>query len=121
MIYAEIILLILTLWVSVGGFIFWFAWAGVSGLMDAYEEHLLTPPVIVAGKIAVFFGLLYDVCYNTVPASILFWEPPREYTLSERLRRLVHTSGWRKSLAVWIALNLVNPFSSNQAEPHIKL
>lgn len=65
-------------------------------------------------------GFLVDVLFQMTVATVLFWEWPKEWTLSMRLTRII--SGrtadkkgianyrWRVPLAVWIATNLVEPW-----------
>lgn len=72
-------------------------------------------------------GVLADVLFQMTVATVLFWELPKEWTLSMRLTRIiakrtadkkgVANYGWRVPLAVWIATNLVEPW----ARDHIGL
>lgn len=55
--------------------------------------------------------LLLDVAVNLVIGSLLFLEPPRWWTLSERLHyHAINNHGWRTSIAVWLCVNMLNPF-----------
>lgn len=72
-------------------------------------------------------GILADVLFQMTVATLLFWEWPKEWTLSMRLTRIIAKRtadkkgianyGWRVPLAVWIATNLVEPW----ARDHIGL
>lgn len=72
-------------------------------------------------------GLLLDVLFQITVATVLFWELPKEWTLSMRLTRYLAGRspdktanvdyGYRVKLAEWIARNLVEPW----ARDHIGL
>lgn len=61
----------------------------------------------------------WDIACNLLVLPVLFLEIPHEFTVSARLQRLVAGSpGWRRSLAVWFATVLINPYSPT---PHIRV
>lgn len=92
----------------------------VMGLERARDEGKLSPACVKAGMAFMYASLLWDVLCNLFVVSFVFLELPREATVSQRLRRLVQqTPGWRRSLATWFAVNLLNPFSNGG--PHITL
>jgi hypothetical protein len=92
----------------------------VMGLQRAHDEQKLKPWAIKAGTVFMYFGLLWDVLCNVLIATVVFLEFPREATISQRLRRLVQSpQGWRKSLAIWFAESLLNPFSNGGPHVHI--
>lgn len=100
-------------------FFFWLLWIVIMGLSRARDEGRLSPLMIKIGTATAYMGLVWDVLCNIFICSFLFIEFPREATLSQRLRRLVMLTGWRSDLALWIAVNLVNPFSVDKNDPHI--
>lgn len=105
-------------------FIFWLLWIVVMGLSRAKDEGRLTQPVIFFGTAVAYGALVFDVLCNIFICTILFLEVTnyiKEPTLSARVRRLVFASGWRQKLALWIAVDLINPFSVDQTNPHIKV
>lgn len=102
-------------------FSFWLLWIIISGLSRAAKEDRLSPLIIHIGVAVAAFGLAWDVLCNILICTFLFLDFPREPTLSQRLRRLVVSTGWRKSLAIWFAVSLVNPFSIDRNDPHIHI
>jgi hypothetical protein len=62
----------------------------------------------------------WDVLCNFLVLPVIFLELPHEFTVSARLQRLVNDNrpSWRRSLAVWFATTLINPYSPT---PHIHL
>lgn len=92
----------------------------VMGLQRAQEAGTLAPWAVTVGTGFMYAGLLWDVICNLFVATAIFLEFPREFTVSARLRRLVkNPDGWRKRLAKWFSVNLLNPFSNNG--PHIPI
>ena len=92
----------------------------VMGLDGANKQGKLPPWFVKVGKVFAAVGLVWDVLCNVFITTFIFMELPREATISQRLRRLVQQpTGWRKPLAVWFSVNLLNPFS--YGKPHIKI
>ena len=102
-------------------FILWLLWIVVMGLSRARDEGRLAPSTIRVGKFVGYAALVWDVFCNMLPCTLFFLQLPHEPTLSQRLRRLVMTAGWRSKLATWVAVELVNPFSVDRNSPHIQL
>ena len=115
----------IALWLVLGSFgslfCFWLLWIVIMGLSRAKDEGRLSPAMVKIGTATSYFGLVWDVLCNIFLCSWIFIEFPREATLSQRLRRLVMTTGWRQRLALWVSVELVNPFSVDRNDPHIHL
>jgi len=62
----------------------------------------------------------WDIACNLLVVPVIFLELPHEFTVSARLQRHVNDNrpSWRRSLAVWFAVTLINPYSPT---PHIHL
>lgn len=102
-------------------FLLWLLWIVVAGLSRASQERRLSPLITHVGVAVAAFGLAYDALCNVLICSFIFFDLPREATLSQRLRRLVTSTGWRSRLAIWFAVNLINPFSADRNDPHIHI
>lgn len=82
----------------------------------AWQAKRLTRTAIVLSIIPLLVGIATDVLLNLV-ASLAFLEWMPTWTLSQRVQALVDTgTGWRKTLALWVA-GLLN--SLTQGAPHI--
>jgi hypothetical protein len=101
-------------------YLLWAVFLAAMDLDEARNAGMLTLPVKILGYPLIVAGLLVDLLVDWGPATLLFLEFPREYTVSDRLGRLVRTTGWRQSLALWIAMNLLNSVSG-KGTPHIDL
>lgn len=51
-------------------------------------------------------GFLVDVVYNLVWGSILFIEPPKQFTLTQRIKRHTDKATWRGKIARLICAKL---------------
>lgn len=82
------------------------------------ELGLLNPVTSAIGYTIMYIGLILDIEANIIVASVVFMELPRELTISARVKRLVRgEDGWRRSLAIWVARVLLNPYSGSK--PHV--
>jgi hypothetical protein len=94
-------------------FIFYLA---VMSLQRARDAGKLTRPVYYLSLPILYVGLLIDFLVNTLTASVLFLELPKEWNVSARVKRhFFESTGWRHVLAVWIAVSLLNPFDPSGA------
>lgn len=96
----------------------WILFLAVMNLQRARDAGTLSPVALTFGKIILAVGLILDCLGNFAVLTVLFLEIPNEFLITPRIQRHVNGDGWRKKLAVWFAVNLLNGFS---VSPHIKL
>jgi hypothetical protein len=103
-------------------FILWLMFVVAMALKLANKQNRLTVGMVTFGKRFVIVGQIYDVLCNILCASVIFFEEPREATVSQRLQRLVVASrwAWQRRLAIWFAVVLMNPFCEPD-DPHIRI
>ena len=100
--------------------ILWLLYLAVMALQRANTAKPLTGIPRILAYTVLLAGWFWDFIYNITIGSIVLLDLPREFTLSQRLGRLARgPEGWRKRAAVWIATNLLNPFSNGG--PHVEL
>lgn len=90
-------------------------WALYLSVMQLRRVRDSLHPVAKANAhVLLFIGLLFDLVLNVVIGSILFWDVPREWTLTKRLKRchIEFAGTWRVSIARWICAHLLNQFDS---------
>lgn len=75
-----------------------------------YRWHDLTLATKVLAVPIVFVGVIVDITFNFFLGSILFFDMPKEATLSQRVSRLKKGDGWRATLARWVCDSLLDPF-----------
>lgn len=91
-------------------YLLWVHYVAVMRLMQVRDAGQLTPAMKAIGYPALVVGLLLDLIVNTVVATALFLELPREWTVSGRLWRLSNSpSSWRQRTALWLRVNLLDP------------
>lgn len=88
----------------------WVLYLAVMNLRRAKHAGLLTRTAYVMGLPMLGVGLVLDFLVNAVPMTLILLELPREWTVSARLKRHnLHSTGWRKSVALWFE-PLLDPF-----------
>lgn len=96
--------------------VFWALWVTINVAYNRKKRlayRLLVYVLIIPGTII-------DIFFNVTIGSLLFWELPKESTLSMRLTRYISgrtpdkrgiaNYGYRVKVAIWIATNLVEPW-----------
>lgn len=99
--------------------VLWLFYLAVMNLSGVKKSGGLNSPAKAIGYLIFVIGYLLDVIINVATVSFIFLDPPRQWTVSQRLQQYVDgRPGWRRNLALWFANNLMNPFSPGG--PHIK-
>ena len=104
----KIIFVIVALWIF---YVFYVFTMGVyrvqlAGKLTGLSKVLLMPFVVVA--------VLMDVMCQMTVATIVFAELPKEWLVTARLQRYIAGSdGWRKTAAMYVCNNLLDPFDPN--------
>lgn len=72
------------------------------------------------GYPAAMIGIVIDVAYNLTIACLIFWDSPRELTLTSRLQRYIQQKVgygrldvYRFRLAYWICRRLLHPWDGD--------
>jgi hypothetical protein len=90
---------------------FWIAYIGVMGIYRAYLDHRLSATLLVLLTPFVLAGLLMDVFANIFIATVVFWEFPREWLVTQRLIRYIKSKDdTRAMMASFICSNLLDLF-----------
>jgi hypothetical protein len=87
----------------------WIFYTAARRLKMVRDTGDLTLAMKVFGYPTLALGLALDLFVNVIVGSLLFLEPPREWTLSARLWRLSNgDAGWRQRLALAIRSALLD-------------
>lgn len=109
------------LWLLLGLLLFypviWLFYLAVMGLLGARAKGTLTTPARVIGYGILGLGKFLDFLGNLL-ATFLFFDLPREWLLSGRLSRYTKAGGWRQGVAVYLAVNFLDPY--DPSGKHIK-
>lgn len=92
------------MWYVVVGFaafyLLWVFFLAVMSLKKAYESDTLSKPLIVLGFPILLVGFTIDFLVNVFFMTIVLVELPKEFTVSERLKRHRNeSSGYRLTVA----------------------
>ena len=88
----------------------WGLFLAVMNLKQAKDFGDLSPIAYKLGYPMLFIGYLLDVLVQLTIANLIFWDLPRELTVSARVKRLCLKDGWRGRRARWWREVLLAPF-----------
>lgn len=95
-------------------YLLWVHYVAVMRLMQVRDAGHLTSAMKAIGYPALFVGLLLDLIVNTIVATAIFVELPKELTVSSRLtRHSERGEGWRKRVALAIRTALLDNIDPN--------
>lgn len=98
-------------WSLAGAYATWIFYLAVMTLLRARKDGKLPPVALAFAYPVVAVGLLFDFALHALVGSVLFWERPREWLLTQRLSRLIRDDdGWRGDLALWMCTTLLDAF-----------
>jgi uncharacterized membrane protein len=94
-----------------GWFVLWVLFLAVMALKRARDEGRIkkADPPYYLGIVVLSIGYVVD-CVMNILASVVFFEPPMETTVSARCKRHLNDEGFRGAIARWLCQNLLNPF-----------
>lgn len=89
----------------------WLFYLAVMSLYRAKLNNQLSKVALRLGYPILIIGLLLDFVVNVVVASVVFLDLPREFTVSEKMSRLIKSnSKWRKTGACWFCEKFLDVF-----------
>lgn len=56
--------------------------------------------------------VILDVIFNATVGSLVFLDPPRQWTFTARCKRHMHEPGRRGAIARWVCEGWLNPFDA---------
>ena len=100
-------------------YVMWILFLAVMNLKRAKDAGNLSPVAHALGLPLLLFGLTLDWVANLTILSLLLFELPREWTVSERLSRHIHDpSGWRQKIAKWVCGVFLDSFDPSGPHCH---
>lgn len=91
-------------------YLFFWLYVASMGVIRAKSEGKLNTTLWIMCVPFVLFALLVDFLNNVFVFSLIFWELPKEYTVTARLKKHVNKDTKRGKLARWFGLELLNAF-----------
>jgi hypothetical protein len=100
----------LTLFVIASLYGMWLAYVLAIHVLNRWDRLPMASRVL--GAPAAIFAYLADVLLNWTLVSLLFFDPPREATITSRLHRYQRTdpTSKRARVARFVCVHLLNPF-----------
>lgn len=90
-------------------YLLWALFLAVMSLARAKDAGTLTRPALILGTPILLVGFALDVAVNWSVMTVLLLELPHELTVSARLKRHNHGTGWRHRVARF-AEQFLDPF-----------
>jgi hypothetical protein len=91
-------------------YIMWVFYLAVMNLKRVRDEKKLTPLVTAVASPLIASAIALDVLLNVIVLTVVFMEIPKEYTISQRLRRYNSTEkGYRLKVAKFME-QFLDPF-----------
>ncbi len=88
----------------------WLFFLAVMNLKGARDAGTLGPVAYRLGVPVLIVGYALDFAVNVVVMSVVLLEPPRETTVTARLKRHASRDTWRGDIARWMAAHLLDAF-----------
>ncbi|CQR43700.1 conserved hypothetical protein [Thiomonas sp. CB3] len=100
----------LPLWVLLLAYLTWGLFLAAMSLVTARRAKTLPRAALILGYPLVGVGALCDMALQLV-ATAVFMDLPHEVFLTQRCGRYIAgPPGWRRTAALWICRNLLDPF-----------
>ena len=104
-------ILIYALFALLSMYVLWIFYLAVMNLKRARDNGSLTRVALFLGFPIAYLGLFIDFLVNVLILPVLFLDLPKEWLVTSRLIRYWDgEDGWRKDLAHWYAVNLLDTF-----------
>ena len=91
------------------GFTLWVYFLAVMKLRDVRDDGHLTGPIKYPAYLVLGIGYALDFGFNVTFANVLFWELPKELTVSERTRRHRDEQTWRGAESRFLRKSFLAP------------
>lgn len=94
-------------------YLLWFYYLALANLDRARAAGTLTKAAYVFMLPILVPGVVLDVLTNLISMSIITGQRPREWTVTQRLKKLKHDDSYRGDFARWLGQNALNPFDKS--------
>ena len=88
----------------------WILYLAAMNLRRAREAGRLSRTALALALPVIALAVAVDVVVNLVLGTLVFFDRPREWTVSARLARYLPGDDWRARVAYWVAAHLLDPF-----------
>lgn len=103
-------LLSIPMYIVVALFVMWMLYVLITLVMPmAREIKRKSPFMYYTFTSLAYAARWYDILLNVFLFSLLFWDIPREKTITGRMKRYLAGSGWRYKVADWVCKNMLEP------------
>ncbi len=97
-------------------YVLWIYYLAVMSLKRARDNGTLTKTAKLLGTPILWIGISLDLIVNVFVLSFLLLDPPKEWLVTDRMKRYLASSGWRSKVASWFCINLLTPFDKGHCQ-----
>lgn len=98
------------IYILVDLYLFFILYVASMGMIRAHKDGKLNGFLWTLCLPFVAFSVLYNAAHNATLFALIFAELPKQWTVSERLKRHIKDPCYRGKISRWLCANLLNPF-----------
>ena len=103
-------------WLLVALWVFWNLFIYMMGVYRAFLSGRLKGLSLAMAAPVLAVAFVVDFLMQMTVFNVIFWEVPRELLVTNRLRRMMSgPNGWRRRLAEYLCMHLLDPFDPTGA------
>ncbi len=97
-------------------YLFFILYVACMGMIRAHHEKQLNWALSIMCLPFVATSYIFNVVNNITVFSLVFWELPKDWTVSERMKRHYHEHTYRGKIARWICDTLLKSFDVDHCD-----
>lgn len=98
------------IYILVDLYLFFILYVASMGMIRAHNEGKLNWFLWALCLPFVTVSVIVNIIHNVTIVSLLFWELPKEWTVSTRMKRHYNSNDYRGKISRWLCATLLNPF-----------
>lgn len=91
-------------------YVLWVFYLAVMALKRARDDKILSDLAFYLAQPIVIFGVAYDIICNLTVMTILLFELPQEWKVTDRVSRHLDSGGWRGLVSTTMCHNFLDSF-----------
>lgn len=94
----------------------WVLYVAIMSLKVRHDAGQLPWPARLVGYPVLLVGAVFDILFNWLIGSVIFFEVPHEFLFTTRCHRHHPAGTWRGATARWLCTNLLDPFDKGHCQ-----
>lgn len=102
--------MVIATWVLLDLYVFFLVYVTCMNIIRAHDEGKLNGLLWVLSLPLVIVGLLIDFLHQVTLFNLIFWDWPRDLTVTARLKRHIRDTTFRGHIARFLCVYVLSPF-----------